>query len=66
MVLAQTFPGSKLIKVLLGTIDKPQNLEEGLKLAVSTVLDFIPGGKSIKLSMAQLPNLGLKRYRNSY
>lgn len=36
MVLAWTVPGSKLIKVSLGTLDKPQNLEECLKLAVST------------------------------
>ncbi|OJW68941.1 MAG: hypothetical protein BGO68_01805 [Candidatus Amoebophilus sp. 36-38] len=61
MVLDTTVPGSDLIKVLLGTIDKPQNLEECLKLAASTVLDFIPGGKAMKLFKSAAVKLGIKK-----
>lgn len=47
--LDMLLPASDLIKIALGTKGMPTNSDEWMSLAVSTVLDFLPGGKMLRL-----------------
>ena len=60
-VLDYTTPGSELIKIALGTADAPQSWEEYVALAANTALDFLPGGKALKMFKGARAKLGLAK-----
>ncbi|XWN35356.1 MAG: hypothetical protein ROO73_00995 [Roseivirga sp.] len=45
-------PGSEGIKILLGTAERPETLEQCVEAALNTALDFIPMGKVFKQGAA--------------
>lgn len=62
-VLDSTVPGSALIKVMLGTAESPQTIEQCLHLALDVALDLLPGGKLTKLSKSPSVKLGLAKMK---
>ncbi|XWN35352.1 MAG: hypothetical protein ROO73_00975 [Roseivirga sp.] len=52
MALDLTVPGSEGIKILLGTVERPETLEQCVEAALNTALDFIPMGKVFKQGAA--------------
>ena len=60
-VLDSTVPGSELIKVILGTTERPETLQDYAKLAAETALDFLPGGKALKAFKGAAAKLGIKK-----
>lgn len=52
-VLDYVAPGSKLIQIMLGTAEAPGSWEEWLEVTLDTVIDFLPGGKALKLPGGQ-------------
>jgi len=59
--LDMLLPASDLVKIALGTKEMPTNNSEWVRLAMNTVLDFMPGGKIFKFLKGNSARFGMKK-----